>query len=220
MCWSGGKDSALALRLLNRSRDYDVRALLTTLTAPYQRISMHGVRRELLSLQAESLDLSLVEVWIGEGASNAEYEEQMAEALWLQRRKGVEQVAFGDIFLEDIRSYREAQLARLGMRAVFPLWQRDTAALAREFLAQGFRGIVSVVDTDVLDERWAGRHLDEQFFAELPAGIDPCGENGEFHSFVFDGPDFAKPIPCFAGRSHRDGRFYFCDLTTAPTPPP
>jgi uncharacterized protein (TIGR00290 family) len=211
-CWSGGKDSAMALHALRAANDCRVTALLTTITEEYDRISMHGVRRALLERQAESLGLPLHAVLIPPQCINATYEERMKEALALHFARGVRRVAFGDIFLEDLRAYREKNLAHVGMQALFPIWKRDTRELAREFVSLGFRAIAVCVDPRVLDPSFAGRELDASFFADLPPGVDPCGENGEFHTFVFDGPVFKTPIACHVGEKVlRDG-FYFCDL--------
>jgi uncharacterized protein (TIGR00290 family) len=211
-CWSGGKDSAMALHALRKGRDYRITALLTTITEEYDRISMHGVRRALLERQAESLGLPLHAVLIPPQCINATYEERMKESLALHFARGVRRVAFGDIFLEDLRVYREKNLAQVGMQALFPVWKRDTRELAREFVRLGFRAITVCVDPRVLDASFAGRELDKSFFADLPPAVDACGENGEFHTFVFDGPIFQTPIPCRVGEKVlRDG-FCFCDL--------
>jgi uncharacterized protein (TIGR00290 family) len=211
-CWSGGKDSAMALHALHTARECRVTALLTTITEDYDRISMHGVRRELLERQAESLGLPLHPVLIPPQCINATYEARMKEALSLHFARGVRRVAFGDIFLEDLRVYREKNLAQVGMQAVFPIWKRDTRELAREFVRQGFRAVAVCVDPRVLDASFAGRELGASFFADLPSGVDPCGENGEFHTYVFDGPIFKTPIACRVGEKVvRDG-FCFCDL--------
>jgi len=211
-CWSGGKDSAMALHALQSAREYRVTALLTTVTEEYDRISMHGVRRVLLERQAASIGLPLHAVLIPPQCINATYEARMKEALSEHLARGVERVAFGDIFLEDLRVYREKNLAQLEMRALFPIWKRDTRELARDFVRNGFRAITVCVDPRVLDASFAGRVLDESFFADLPPGVDPCGENGEFHTFVFDGPVFRTPIHFRIGEKvMRDG-FYFCDL--------
>jgi len=211
-CWSGGKDSAMALHALREGRDYRISALLTTITEEYDRISMHGVRRALLERQAESLGLPLHAVLIPPQCINATYEERMKEALALHFARGVRRVAFGDIFLEDLRVYREKNLAQVGMQALFPIWKRDTRELAQEFVRLGFRAITVCVDPRVLDASFAGRELDKSFFADLPPAVDACGENGEFHTFVFDGPIFQTPIPCRVGEKVlRDG-FCFCDL--------
>jgi len=214
-CWSGGKDSAMALHALRAARECRIAALLTTVTEEYDRISMHGVRRALLERQAESLGLPLHAVLIPPQCINATYEERMKEALAKHFARGVRRVAFGDIFLEDLRAYRENNLAKIGMQALFPIWKRDTRELAREFVRQGFRAITVCVDPRVLDASFAGRELDAAFFAELPPGVDPCGENGEFHTFVFDGPVFKTPIAFHTGEKVvRDG-FCFCDLLPA-----
>jgi len=211
-CWSGGKDSAMALHALQSGQDHRVTALLTTVTEGYDRISMHGVRRALLERQAESLGLPLHAVSIPPQCNNATYEQRMKEELERHFARGVRRVAFGDIFLEDLRAYREKNLALVGMRAVFPIWKRDTRELAREFVRLGFRAIAVCVDPRVLNASFAGRELDASFFADLPPGVDACGENGEFHTFVFDGPVFEKPIPVRVGEKvMRDG-FCFCDL--------
>ena len=211
-CWSGGKDSAMALHALLQQPDFRVASLLTTVTETYDRISMHGVRRELLHRQAESLRLPLHEVFIPPQCVNSIYEARMEEALRHFYNQGVRKVAFGDIFLEDLRAYREKNLARIGMTALFPIWKRDTRELIRHFHAQHFRAIAACIDTKILDPSFAGRELDESFFRDLPAGADPCGENGEFHTFVFDGPIFESPIPVRTGDVvNRDG-FVFCDL--------
>jgi len=211
-CWSGGKDSAMALHALQSAQSHSVTALLTTVTEDFDRISMHGVRRVLLERQAESIGLPLHAVLIPPQCVNATYEARMNEALNEHLGRGVHRVAFGDIFLEDLRVYREQNLARIGMEALFPIWKRDSHELAREFLRLGFQAITVCVDPRVLDSSFAGRVLDESFFADLPPGIDPCGENGEFHTFVFDGPVFQTPIRFVTGEKVlRDG-FYFCDL--------
>ncbi len=211
-CWSGGKDSAMALHALLRQKEFRVVALLTTVTESYERISMHGVRRELLKRQAESVGLPLHEVRIPPQCVNAIYEARMEEALRQHYDQGVRRVAFGDIFLQDLREYRERNLNRVGMTALFPIWKRDTRELARELIAAGFRAITACIDGKVLDRSFAGRLLDDAFFVELPPSADPCGENGEFHTFVFDGPIFRRPVPCRAGEVvSRDG-FFFCDL--------
>jgi uncharacterized protein (TIGR00290 family) len=211
-CWSGGKDSAMALYTLLQQTDVRVVALLTTVTEGHERISMHGVRRELLQRQAKSIGLPLHEVCIPPQCVNPIYEARMKEALRAHYDRDVRKVAFGDIFLEDLRAYRETNLARAGMTALFPLWKRDTRELIRFFHAQQFRAIAACVDTKVLDPSFAGRELDESFFRDLPSSADPCGENGEFHTFVFDGPLFHSPIPVRRGDVvNRDG-FVFCDL--------
>jgi uncharacterized protein (TIGR00290 family) len=211
-CWSGGKDSAMALHTLLQRSDVQITALLTTVTEGYERISMHGVRRELLERQAQCIGLPLHEVRIPPQCVNPIYEARMEEALRKHFDQGVRRVAFGDIFLEDLRAYRERNLARIGMTALFPIWKRDTRELVREFHADRFRAIAVCVDPKILAPSFAGRELDDSFFHDLPPHADPCGENGEFHTFVFDGPIFHSPIPFRTGDVvTRDG-FVFCDL--------
>jgi uncharacterized protein (TIGR00290 family) len=186
--------------------------LITTVTGSYERISMHGVRRELLARQAEVLGIPLVEIVIPPACVNDVYEARMAEAFAAAPLSDVEAVAFGDLFLEDVRAYREERLAAGGRRGLFPLWGRDTAALAREFLDAGFQATLVCVDPRALDASFAGRRYDAQLLAELPPAVDPCGENGEFHTFVSAGPIFAEPIACKTEEVvERDG-FVFCEL--------
>ena len=220
VAWSGGKDSALALQEVLGAGRYRVAALLTTVTGEYDRISMHGVRRTLLRRQAESLSLPLEEVVISPSASNDEYEARMGAALegLRSRVSGLDRVVFGDLFLADIRAYRERMLARIGMQGLFPLWLRDTRALAADFLRQGYRAVLVCVDSRVLPSAFAGREFDAALLHDLPSGIDPCGENGEFHTFVYAGPIFTRPIPVRRGDVVvREGRFVYCDLVEMPT---
>ena len=215
VAWSGGKDSALALREILADGRYSVAALLTTVTAEYDRISMHGVRRTLLHRQAESLGLPLEEVLITPGASNDEYETNMAAAVAALRSRtpGLDTMVFGDLFLADIRAYRERMLARIGMRGLFPLWQRDTRALAHEFVRLGYRAVLVCVDAAQLGGAFAGREFDTDLIRDLPPAVDPCGENGEFHTFVYAGPGLRQPVRCQRGEVVvRDGRFVYCDL--------
>jgi uncharacterized protein (TIGR00290 family) len=215
LSWSGGKDSAMALYELQKSGEYRVASLLTTVTAGYDRISMHGVRRALLEEQAEALGLPLHKILISPKCANAEYEAKMAEALAHHQQNGVSGVAFGDIFLEDLRAYREQKLAPTGLQAIFPIWKRDTSELALSFIQLGFRAVVACLDLKRLDRSFAGAEINEEFLRRLPSGVDPCGENGEFHTFVFDGPNFRRPIPFTRGEVvERDG-FIFCDLVPA-----
>src|SRR5712692_9447799 len=211
-CWSGGKDSAMALHALLQQKHFRIASLLTTVTQTYDRIAMHGVRRELLQRQAESIGLPLHEVFIPQKCVNLVYEARMEEALRLFYDQGVRKVAFSDIFLEDLRAYREKNLARVGMTALFPIWKRDTREPIRRFHEQHFRAIAACIDTKILNPSFAGRELDDSFFRDLPPNVDPCGENGEFHTFAFDGPIFHFPIPVRPGEVvNRDG-FVFCDL--------
>jgi uncharacterized protein (TIGR00290 family) len=211
--WSGGKDSALALYELQRKHDYEIVALLTTLTEDYDRVSMHGVRSILLEHQVNSLGLPAERVYLPKDYSNEGYEANMGEVLQKYLRVGVSSVGFGDIFLEDLRKYREDNLLKIGMKAVFPIWKRDTTELAHEFIDLGFKAVITCIDSDVLDKTFVGRPFDRQWLSELPSNIDPCGENGEFHSFVYDGPIFQKRISYLKGEMIlRDSRFWYCDL--------
>ncbi len=214
--WSGGKDSATALWEVQKAGIYEITALLTTVTETYDRVSMHGVRRTLLAEQARALGLPLREVFLPPNADNVEYEARMEDALGAYWDLGVRAVVFGDIFLEDVRRYRERNLARIGMHGLFPLWKRDTRELVHAFLAAGFRALVVCVDLKVLDVSFAGRVIDERFLNDLPSSVDPCGENGEFHSFVFNGPIFQEPVPFVKGEVVIRERFCFCDLLPAP----
>jgi len=192
-CWSGGKDSALALYKVLQENKVEVVALLTTLNAQFKRISMHGVREELLDEQALAIGLPLVKMYVSEG-TNAEYEKNMETLLLQYKAKGVTTVIFGDIFLEDLRTYRENNLARVAMDAVFPLWKKDTRGLMNEFFELGFKTITCCVNDGYLAEAHVGQQITKTFVNELPANVDPCGENGEFHTFCFDGPLFKRPV--------------------------
>jgi uncharacterized protein (TIGR00290 family) len=212
MSWSGGKDSCVALHELRQSPGYSVAALLTTVTRDYDRISMHGVRRVLLERQATSLGLPLHEVFITKDATNQEYESKMEEAFSPYRERGIRRVAFGDLFLEEIRAYRDQFLARQNMRALYPVWGRDTTDFIREFIGMGFKAVVTCVDGKVLDSSFAGMMIDEDFLSALPTHVDPCGENGEFHTFVFDGPIFKEAVRLSVGEKVERDSFCFCDL--------
>lgn len=213
VAWSGGKESALALHEFQKNGDYEILALLTTVTKDYDRISMHGVRRILLEEQASSLGFPLEKVFISKNTSNEEYESKMREALERYQIAGVSYVVFGDVFLEDVRKYREEKLSKIGMKGIFPIWKRDTSKLAHAFINLGFKSIITCVDSNCLGKTFVGRAFDERFLSELPSGVDPCGENGEFHSFVYDGPIFQKRISYKKGEIVlRDNRFYYCDL--------
>jgi uncharacterized protein (TIGR00290 family) len=194
MHWSGGKDSALALYHSLQNNACDVRYLLTSLNDSFRRISMHGVREELLDQQARRLGIELLKLRLPETVSMEEYQVRMAEILQPLADAGVTTSIFGDIFLEDLRLYRENQLATVGMQGLFPLWKRSSMELLEEFWGLEFKTIVVSVNGSVLDRSFCGRVLDRDFVSELPEGIDPCGENGEFHTFVFDAPYFSQPI--------------------------
>jgi len=210
--WSSGKDSAWSLHLLKQDPSLEVVALFTTLNEQFDRVAMHAVRRELLELQAESLGLPLWTIPLPWPCSNDQYEAKMTTFCALAVAKGVQAMAFGDLFLADIRAYREKQLAGTGIQPLFPVWQIPTAELARTMIAAGLRAKITCVDPKVLPKEFAGRDFDSQFLADLPPQIDPCGENGEFHSFVYDGPGFRQPINVSVGEIvERDG-FVFADL--------
>jgi uncharacterized protein (TIGR00290 family) len=215
-CWSGGKDSAMALDAIRNRPEVRVASLLTTVTEGYDRISMHGVQRELLEQQAKSIGLPLRQVFIPPECVNPVYEARMGQAMQQEYDRGIRKVVFGDIFLEDLRAYREQNLAKIGMTGLFPLWKRDTRELARHLVAAGFRAVAACVDSRVVDPSFAGRELDESFFRDLPPGVDPCGENGEFHTFVYDGPIFRSPVRFTRGQVVQRGPFCFCDLIPAP----
>jgi uncharacterized protein (TIGR00290 family) len=216
VAWSGGKDSALALYEVLNSGSYEVLELLTTVAKDHDRISIHDVRRVLLEQQASALRIPLEELFILKGASNAEYETALLKTLKRHRGNGVSSVVFGDLFLEDIRKYREHLLAKAGLKGVFPLWQKDTRKLAHAFINLGFKAVITSVDSRVLGKDFAGREYTETFLLDLPAGVDPCGENGEFHTFVYNGPIFSEKVDFKKGElTLRDNRFYSCDLIVA-----
>jgi uncharacterized protein (TIGR00290 family) len=203
---------------LVRDPAYEVRALLTTVTEGYDRVSISGVREELLDRQAEALDLPVVKVKIPPRCENEIYERRMASALAAQPLRGIDHVAFSDLFLEDVRAHREKQLAKAGKHGVFPLWGLDTRVLARDMVTAGFRAIVVCVDPRALDPSFAGRDFDAQFLGDLPEGVDPCGENGEFHTFVWDAPMYRGPIWCETGDVVTREGFVFCDVSKADRP--
>lgn len=197
--WSGGKDSALAIYHLLQKSDYNVEKLITSVNSTYDRISMHGVRTALLEQQASSLGLPLQKLLLADQPTMSEYNEAMAKLTAELKGEGFTHALFGDIFLEDLRKYREDKLAEQGLKAHFPLWKRDTTELIHEFIDLGFKTITVCVKAELLDAHFVGRIIDKDFLNELPPGVDPCGENGEFHSFVFDGPIFHEPIPFSIG---------------------
>jgi len=190
--WSGGKDSCLALHHILQNQQFSVRYLLTTVNQAHNRVSMHGVRESLLIQQAESLGIPLYQIRLPESPDMATYEQQMNQHLMLLKAQGITHSIFGDLFLEDLKAYRETKLAEIGWSAEFPLWKRNTTAVLQEFISLGYKTIVVCAQQGLED--FCGRIIDEHFIADLPPGIDPCGENGEFHTFVFEGPLFKKPI--------------------------
>jgi uncharacterized protein (TIGR00290 family) len=218
--WSSGKDSALALHYLLQDKDYSVDYLLTSVNAHHKRVSMHGLRMELLQQQVKAIGIPNGTVELPEQPTNAEYEKRMIEKVKQLKADGFEYAAFGDIFLEDLRKYREQQLEKLNIKTVFPLWKKDTKQLILEFIDLGFKAIVVCVNATLLDKSFTGRIIDKDFISDLPEGIDPCGENGEFHTFCFDGSVFKHPIKFSIGetvfKEYKDDRmksgFWFCDL--------
>jgi uncharacterized protein (TIGR00290 family) len=215
LSWSGGKDSALALQQLRSSGTHDVVALLTSVTREYDRVSIHGVRRTLLEAQAAALGLPLIEVWLEPKSSDAAYQRAFLDALDVlaERYPAVTRIAFGDLYLRDVRDYRDRLLAPTPYRGLYPLWQRPTRSLADSFIADGFDATIVCVDETQIDARFAGRRFDGTLLADLPATADPCGENGEFHTFVHGGPIFAHPIAVVPGEIvRREERFTYCDL--------
>jgi uncharacterized protein (TIGR00290 family) len=229
--WSTGKDSALALHYLLQDKTFSVEHLLTSINAYHDRVSMHGLRRELLLQQINALGIPHSTIELPEQPSMAAYENLMMEAVTGLQEKGFECAGFGDIFLEDLRQYREKQLAALNIKTVFPLWKKDTTTLLHELIDSGFKAILVCINSDLLDISFAGRIIDENFINDLPPGVDPCGENGEFHTFCFDGPVFKNPVPFIIGeKTYREYKapgnakddppstqkndigFWFCDL--------
>jgi len=210
--WSGGKDSCMTLAEVLRDGARSVAALLTTVTEGYDRISMHGVRLALLHRQAAALGLPLEVVYIPQNATNEAYQARMEAVFERYRQDGITTIAFGDLFLADIRRYREQWLAHAGMTPVFPLWMRDTRELARRFVDEGFEAVLTCVDTRVLDRGFAGRRFDHALLADLPQAVDPCGENGEFHTFVHGGPIFRQALRVARGEIVQRESWCFCDL--------
>ena len=218
LAWSGGKDCLMALARLVADPDWHVAGLLTTVTRPFDRVAMHGIRRDVLRAQARALGLPLIESELDWPASNASYETGFAASLATARERwpGLDRVAFGDLFLADVRTWREALLRRCGWHGVFPLWGEDTTGLARRFVAAGHRAVLTCVDTTQLDAGFAGRDFDATLLDALPAGCDPCGEQGEFHTLSHAGPLFATPLRLRRGISLlREDRFQYTDFLLA-----
>lgn len=218
LSWSSGKDSAFALAKLRSENEFEVVGLVTTVNAPAQRVAMHAVRDELLCLQADAVGLPVYRIEIPSPCSNAQYEAAMARFITDVVARGITHMAFGDLFLADVRAYRERQLSGTGITPLFPLWERDAIALSQEMVASGVKAVLTCVDPRQLDPAFVGRSFDAAFLAELPATCDPCGENGEFHTFTWDGPAFRKAVPISVGEIvERDG-FVFADLLPAVEP--
>ena len=213
--WSSGKDSSWALHAVRVQNEVDVAGILTTMTTEFSRVSMHGVREALLDAQAIALGLPCRKVRLPWPCSNDVYEREMTAALQAAKAEGVTHVVFGDLFLQDIRAYREAKLAGTGISPLFPLWQRDTRVLAREMIDGGLRAILTCVDPSKLDRTFAGRDFDRDLLAALPSGVDPCAENGEFHTFAWAGPMFEKPVAVARGQVFERDGFVFADLVAA-----
>jgi uncharacterized protein (TIGR00290 family) len=233
--WSGGKDSALALYHAQKDKEHSIEKLLTNINGAHRRISMHGVREDLLEFQARSIGIPLQKITLPEEPSMQEYENRMKEAVEGLHEQKFTHAFFGDIFLEDLKTYREQQLSKVGITCVFPLWKRNTTTLINEFLESGFKTIVVCVNEQFLDKSFCGRIIDKDFLKDLPENVDPCGENGEFHTFVFEGPIFEQPVEftkgevvyrkykapkqqsdnCFQATTANDYGFYFCDLLPA-----
>jgi uncharacterized protein (TIGR00290 family) len=212
LAWSSGKDSAWTLRAVRQGDDFEVVALLTTINQTYSRVAMHAVREGLLEMQADAAGLPLIKVPIPSPCSNEAYEQAMGEAMARAKNEDVRHVVFGDLFLEDVREYREKQLGRCDMTPIFPLWGPNTRQLAEEMIAQGLSAYLTCVDPRKLDCSFAGRKFDTQLLSALPAGVDPCGENGEFHTFVNGGPMFDRAIPVTAGEIVEREGFVFADF--------
>jgi len=215
LAWSSGKDSAWALHRL-RQQNIPVAALLTTINESADRVAMHGVRRTLLEAQAQAAGLPLWKVPLPWPCANEDYEQRMAEACGRAVAEGFDSIAFGDLYLRDIRAYREKQLAGSALHPIFPLWDLPTAELARDMMAGGLRARISCVDSKAIDAAFAGREFDAQLLADLPSTADPCGENGEFHTFAYAGPMFRQPIPVVTGETHHYNGFIYADLIPCP----
>jgi uncharacterized protein (TIGR00290 family) len=215
LAWSSGKDSAWALHTIRRTSEFEIVALLTTINRTHQRVAMHAVREVLVEMQAAAAGLPLVKVAIPSPCTNKVYEQAMSEAMARARAEGVRHVVFGDLFLEDIRAYREAQLAACGMSPVFPLWRKDTRRVAEEMIAAGLSAFLTCVDPRKLNREFAGRRFDARLLAELPPEVDPCGENGEFHTFASAGPMFRAGIGVSVGEIVEREGFVFADLFPA-----
>jgi uncharacterized protein (TIGR00290 family) len=210
--WSGGKDSTFALYKMLKANNYQIESLLTTITEGVNRISIHGVRESLLEKQAAGLNIPLKKMYIPQNSSNEVYQQRMEEQLIELKNQGIETVIFGDILLEDVRAYREELIEKQKMKAIFPLWGQSTDGLIKEFLSLGFKTITTCIDTERLSNKFLGREIDELFIKELPENVDPCGENGEFHTFTFSGPIFKQKIDFSLGETVEKGRFHFRDL--------
>mgnify|MGYP006289624583 CR=1 FL=1 len=213
LSWSGGKDCAFALSEMKHNQDYQIKRLLTTIDRDTGQVNMHGIPRSLLEKQASSLGIQLDLVELPSNPSNKEYESIMQKQLGFYQSQAIHHIAFADLFLEDIRHYRMQQMQKAGMQAVFPIWKRNTRELARTFVERGFKAIITCTDSTQMESKYTGRQFDDDFLDSLPESVDPCGENGEFHSFVYDGPDYEKAILYDKAEIYsNDGRFYFLEF--------
>ena len=223
MNWSGGKDASMVVYQLLQEKTYSIHHLLTSVSKEHQRISMHGVRVDLLKEQARNMELPLTIMELPESPTMEEYEHMMSKTMREFKEENVHLSAFGDIFLEDLRDYREKKLKEVGFKGVFPLWKRSTLELAEEFIDKGFKSVITCVNSALLPKEFAGRQFDRSLLEDLPDSVDPCGENGEFHTFVYDGPIFKRPVSFKKGelvfRSYQSAKgekepdgFWFCDL--------
>lgn len=221
--WSGGKDSSLALHYIQQHKEFELKFLLTSVNAVHQRISMHGVRRELLQKQANSIGIPLKELLVPEMPTMDEYNAMMRKTMGEFKDQGIDKAIFGDIFLEDLKKYRDERLAEAGFIGVYPLWKKDTKELVHEFIDLGFKTVVVCINSEKLDESFCGRIIDKDFIKDLPLNVDPAGENGEFHTFCFDGPIYKDPIQISWGEKvfktypnpvvgKEDAGFWFQDL--------
>ncbi|MFG6149701.1 Dph6-related ATP pyrophosphatase [Halobacillus sp. B23F22_1] len=212
--WSGGKDSAFALEQLIHHKEYKVKGLLSSTSLENERLPIHEVTRELIHTQAEALGFQLYEVQLPAMSSNEKYELEMAQQFMDLKRNGIHAIAYADLYLEDIKEYRDGLLQRSGMCGIYPIWKKDTAAVANQFVEEGFEAVVTTVDTEKLSEEYVGRKFTKEFLSSLPGNVDPCGENGEFHTFVYNGPIFNKKVEFTIGETFRtfEGRFVHCDL--------
>ena len=213
LSWSGGKDSTLALHKVLIKKIYEVKFLFTTISEEYNRISMHGVRAELLESQGKSLGFNIRMIKIPKDVGNEEYAAIMKKEMLSLKSMKINDVVFGDLLLEDVRKYRESNLSKIGMTAIFPLWGKNSQELAKEFIDLGFKAIITCVDSTFLDDSYIGQLYNDDFLLSIPSNVDPCGENGEFHTFVYDGPIFSYPIEFKKGEIvFREDRFYYIDL--------
>lgn len=212
LAWSGGKDSVLALDELRRSKEFNVVGLVSVLTEGEEKVTLHGIPRDLLEAQAKSIGLPLHTTFVAKGCCRKAHLDSLGSALAPFLADGIRKIAFGDLYLDDVRDFREEQLEALGLEAIFPLWQRDTRELSDIFLREKYKAIVTCIDEDALDSRYVGRPYDRTFLQDLPLSVDPCGENGEFHTFVTDGPLFSAPVPCRIGDKFSESPFHYCQI--------